>query len=73
MSECPSEGVSESGGGSEGEWGDCPSGGLSVYYVFPITTDTSLKKECKCRPVLPTTSFITYFQFFNSAILQSKI
>ncbi len=29
MSECPSEGVSESGGGSEGEWGivrlgDCP-------------------------------------------------
>src|SRR4028119_1068283 len=61
--------------------GECPrvgegpreSGGLSVYYVFPITTDTSLKKECNCRHVLPTTSFITHFQFFNSSILQSKI
>ena len=63
--------------GSVREWGrvrgrvgDCPIGGLSVYYVFPITTDTSLKKECNCRPGLPTTSFITHFQFFNSSILQ---
>ena len=54
--------------------GSRASGGLSVYYVFPITTDTSLKKECNCRSVLPTTSFITHFQFFlqffNYSILQ---
>jgi len=33
--------------------------------VFPMTADTSLKKECNCKPVLPTTSFLSHFQFFN--------
>jgi hypothetical protein len=53
-----------------GRVGDCQIGGLSVYYAFPMTTDTSKKKEGNCRPVLPTTSFLTHFQFCNSAILQ---
>ena len=41
MSECPSEGVSESGGGSEGEWGivrvgDCPYIMSSQSLLIPV-------------------------------------